>query len=369
MKLMRQSGQIMMGGKDRCSWGGRLILAMSATITCVSMTSPTHAQVDSAGKIDSNGVVDIPAMTVPMSPLLTPEYKKSYFESLARLGHTAGPIDDWQQSAGDFKVKIVAGTIAGVPVETIEPASGIASQNRNRVLIDLHGSGVPTGWGTNSRAESVPMAALAGIKVIAINYREVPAAKFPIVSEQVAAVYAELLRSYRPENIGIYGCSAGSIFTSEALAWFQTHGLPKPGAAGLFCSGAIAGALGDSLYLGMAVTGRKIPPVPPPSRGLAILNPYFEGSDLHDPLASPAFSLPVLAKFPPTLLVSGTRDHGLSGVVFTHSQLVKAGVDAELHIWEGMRHAEFYNTRVPESKDTWDVIVSFFNKNLGNQPK
>lgn len=51
---------------------------------------------------------------------------------------------------------------------------------------------------------------------------------FPAASEDVAKVYRELLKSYRPENIGIYGCSAGAGLTSQAVAWFQTHGLPHP---------------------------------------------------------------------------------------------------------------------------------------------
>jgi acetyl esterase/lipase len=345
------------------------VSARLALLTLLFAAQLAAAQSD-AKRIDQNGDVQIPAMTVPLSELLTPAYRQDYLASLQRLNHSAGPLDGWQQSVNAFKVTVTPGTLGGVPIETIEPAAGVAAQNRNRVLINLHGSGSPSGWGTNSRAESVPMAALGKIKVVTVNYREVPDARFPAVSEDAANVYRELLKTYRPENIGIYGCSFGALLTAESLTWFQSHQLPRPGAAGLLCGGGIAATLGDSTYVGMAVTGRNVPTVPRATgRGFALVNAYFEGSELRDPLASPAFSLEVLAKFPPTLLVSGTRDHALSGVVFTHSQLIKAGVDAELHIWEGMRHAEFYNSSVPESKDTWNVIVSFFSKKLGEKPK
>jgi monoterpene epsilon-lactone hydrolase len=44
--------------------------------------------------------------------------------------------------------------------------------------------------------------------------------------------------------------------------------------------------------------------------------------------------------------------------------LVKAGVDAELHVWEGLFHGFFYNPDVPESRDCYDVIVKFFDRHL-----
>jgi hypothetical protein len=45
--------------------------------------------------------------------------------------------------------------------------------------------------------------------------------------------------------------------------------------------------------------------------------------------------------------------------------LVKLGVDADLHVWEGLFHGFFYNPDVPESQEAYDVIVRFFEKHLG----
>jgi acetyl esterase/lipase len=80
---------------------------------------------------------------------------------------------------------------------------------------------------------------------------------------------------------------------------------------------------------------------------------------------SPANSPEVLSKFPPTLLITGTRDFALSGTLFTDIQLTKQGVDVELHVWDGLFHGFFYNTDVPESKDALNVIVKFFDRHLG----
>src|SRR3546814_9383663 len=46
-------------------------------------------------------------------------------------------------------------------------------------------------------------------------------------------------------------------------------------------------------------------------------------------------------QFPASLLMSGTRDLGLSRTVFAHSLLVDLGVEAKLHVWEGAAHCAF----------------------------
>jgi acetyl esterase/lipase len=73
----------------------------------------------------------------------------------------------------------------------------------------------------------------------------------------------------------------------------------------------------------------------------------------------------MLARFPPTLLITGTRAYDLSAVVETHRQLVKNGAEAELHLWDGMNHCFFFDVDLPESKEAYAVIARFFGKHLG----
>jgi acetyl esterase/lipase len=247
-----------------------------------------------------------------------------------------------------------------VPVDVIEPKGGVSARNKGRVLIDLHGGGFTGGWDTNSLFESLPMAGLGQIKVVTVNYREMPEAQFPAGSEDVAHVYRALLKEYKPADIGIYGCSAGGLLTAESLAWFQTHGLPRPGAAGIFCEGGLVESVTDSRLIATALGGSKVPPSPPSGAD------YFGNADKKNQLISPALWPEVLRKFPPTLIITGTRDPALSEAVFTHAQLIKAGIDAELHVWEGQSHAAFYDTAVPESREAWNVMVSFFDKHLAH---
>jgi epsilon-lactone hydrolase len=93
---------------------------------------------------------------------------------------------------------------------------------------------------------------------------------------------------------------------------------------------------------------------------------YFSDADFNDPLVEPIRSTAVLAKFPSTLIITSTRDVALRPAVYTHTQLVKLGVDAELHVWEGMLHGFFtYQPDLPETKEVVDVITKFFDKRLG----
>jgi monoterpene epsilon-lactone hydrolase len=54
-------------------------------------------------------------------------------------------------------------------------------------------------------------------------------------------------------------------------------------------------------------------------------------------------------------------------VVQTHSELVRLGVEAELHVWEGLGHAFFFNPELPQSREMYDVTVKFFDKHLGKE--
>jgi acetyl esterase/lipase len=106
------------------------------------------------------------------------------------------------------------------------------------------------------------MAGIGHVKVISIDYRQAPEHKFPAASEDVAKVYQELLKTFKAENIGIYGCSAGGFLTAQSVAWFQAHNLPAPGAIGIFCAGALswtAPSDSASVWQSLNILGRGRP--------------------------------------------------------------------------------------------------------------
>ncbi len=343
-----------------------LAIAVCAALSAAGQNPPASQKVT----VQLDGTVQVTSQSVPLSSFLSPEAKAYVAQHLQQMQDPEMTKQDngvprfmkpmIERDREMYALERKDTQIGGVHAFVYIPKTGVAAKNKARVLINLHGGGFSGCWPGCAELESMPLAALMKIEVVSVDYREGPENKFPAASEDVASVYRELLKSYKPESIGVYGCSAGGMLTAMSLAWFQTHGLPTPGAAGIFC--ASAGSFGgDATYIAFPLGEARMPPANPP--GAPQLG-YFSTSDPKDPLVAPINSPQVLAKFPPTLLITGTRDFAMSGTLFTDAQLVKQGVPVELHVWEGLFHGFFYNADVPESRDAFNVMVSFFDRNL-----
>ena len=75
-----------------------------------------------------------------------------------------------------------------------------------------------TTLGSNLYSVSITM--VGKTRAISIDYAKAAARRFPAASEDVAAVNWEFLKSYKPENSGIYGCYIPSL-VAGSLAWFM----------------------------------------------------------------------------------------------------------------------------------------------------
>ncbi len=370
------------GSISPAGWLARMVSTFALTLAC-SAPETTHAQEAAprpAVQIDDDGSVHAPAMTVPPSSFLSPEgkaYLAQHLKDMQRPDLVAQKdglplfmLGYMARQKALFPVSMQDTSIAGVHAYVYTPRSGVAPRNRRRVLINLHGGGFSGCFPGCAELESMPVASLARVEVISLDYREGPKYRFPAASEDVAAVYRHLLKRFPAANIGIYGCSAGGMLTAMSVAWFQRHDLPRPGAVGVFCAGATlaqTGFGGDAAYTAAPLGEARPAPPPssPPTAGALPPLGYFAGTDANDPLVAPAASPDVLRRFPPTLIITATRGFEMSSAVYTHSQLVKLGVDAELHVWDGMFHGFFYNPDVPESREAYDVMVKFFDRHLG----
>jgi epsilon-lactone hydrolase len=348
------------------------LCAMGTSVFAQSAAS-TYPHASSPGWYP-DGSVTSPAITVPYSDLASPE-ARAFFPKMLTAGSKAppmnGPIADsrafYDRMNSDraarmeklYAVKIHNETIAGVDTDIVLPAQGIAPENEHRVLVNLHGGGFLWGAHSGGLVESIPIASIGRIKVITVDYRQGPEYTFPAASDDVEDVYRTLLKHYKPNEIGIYGCSAGGILTGEAVARIITDKLPVPGAIGTFC-GSLVGPTWDSAYVAPLLNGQSVPAHP---LGLADL-PYFRGARSDNPLVLPGLSPALLAKFPPTLLITGTRDMTMSSVIYSQQLLDQAGAQTELHVWEGMWHSFFSDPELPESKQAYQVIVNFFLRHL-----
>jgi monoterpene epsilon-lactone hydrolase len=356
-----------------------VVVALFGSTSCLAQQNTDKTQ--RAG-VTADGLAHIGTGAIPLSSYMSEEARQAFVARYA-ADPESSPAIDWDSASDEqrreyldsayrplvdrartvYPVTIIRSQIANVMVDILEPVQGVAIRNRQRVLINLHGGS----YGFASRGlprllEAIPIAGFGKIKVVSVDYRTSPENKYPAATEDAIAVYRQLLKAYKPQNIGIYGNSTGAALTAVVTAWLQKEKLPRPGAVGLFFEGAIKDDLieGDSYYVSEALTTGTIPRAPFP------MNPYMADADAQDPLVAPVVSLEVLAKFPPTLLLSGTRDIGLSGILYTHSRLAASGAEADLYVWDGMWHTFLSDVTLPESRRAYEVVIRFFDKHMGH---
>ena len=343
------------------------------TVALALGAGPAAAQ--SAAGFKADGSISLGNTSVPYSHFASPE-SRTFFPKMLTEGDKAPPLtapieqsrafydrmnsDRAARMQRLYPVKLTADTIAGVKVDVVLPAQGVAPANQQRVLINLHGGAFLWGAHSGGLVESIPIAAIGRVKVITVDYRQGPEHVFPAATDDVVAVYRELLKHYKPADVGIYGCSAGGVLTGEVVARLIHDRQPVPGAIGMFCA-ALTPLDGDSVYMAPPLNGKPIPASPLKLEDL----PYFKGASVTDPLVFPANAPALLAKFPPTLLISGTRDMAMSSVIHSQALLDRAGVATELRLWDGMWHSFFSDPELPESKDAYRVIWRFFDRHLG----
>jgi len=343
---------------------GFLAAAFLATPLATAQSKP--AAQDSA-TFDPDGTAHL-TRVVPMPATISTE-AQSWLESLEHT--TPGPetlaerrarTDVWraQDSAEARKlypVNVEEATTAGVRTDIITPLT-TPPENKERVLINLHGGGFNSDSG--SLIEGVPIANLARMKVVSVYYRLAPENSFPAAVDDVVAVYKELLKTYPPHNIGIFGTSAGGILTAEVTVKLKQLGLPLPGALGLFTMLGDFSRVGDSRQL---FTLNGFPGQMQPIDEKHLDDQYVGKTDRKDPVLSPLYA--DLRGFPPSLLVTSTRDILLSDTTIFHRALLRAGNDSELVVFEALPHAFWYHFQLPETKEALAAMAKFFDEKMG----
>jgi epsilon-lactone hydrolase len=354
----------------RAAWFPTVIAAVAIAMAADTVDQQNELQSapqTNTSIIDADGTAHI-TRVVPVPLTISPEAQNMLGRRVSdasvpeSLAERRAKTDAWQTGAGaasrsPYPVNVEVQTIAGVRVKVITPVETLENR-RDRVLINVHGGGFNSDSG--SLTETIPIANLTRTKVIAVLYRLAPEHPFPAAVEDTLAVYKELLKTYKPENVGLYGTSAGAILTAEIAAKLRQLGLPLPGALGIFSGHGDFSRTGDSqaIYALNGFSG----PLKPPSKESAP-SPYVGKTNPQDPVLSPLYAN--LTGFPPTLFITSTRDLLLSGTTILHRAFLRAGVDAQLVVFEALPHAFWNDAQLPESKEAYGIITRFFDKNLG----
>jgi len=317
---------------------------------------------------------DIPARNIPVPTTVSPELQKiiapAWSGDSGTLNYTPEQWKAYQARTDEARVKrfepvpqrlhvtVEGQKIAGVQVYRVKPEA-IAPENRNRLLVHVHGGAYVSGGGQAAASEAVLMAAAAKIEIISVDYRMPPDFPFPAALEDTLAVWKEVIRTHPPANVGLFGTSTGGGMTLAMILLLKQQGLPRPGAIMAGTPWSDLTETGDTYFTNEYVDN-SLGNYDAHLRGAAKL--YAGKHDLKEPLLSPIYG--DFSGFPPAILLSGTRDLFLSNTVRAHQKLLQAGNVAELLVFEGQSHAQYLSPETPESATALKEVAQFFDRHL-----
>ena len=343
----------------------RLILTVAA-----ALTMPALAQ----GRDLAQAAREIPARLLPVPDTVSPTLQQ-HIAAPYPAGWDTIPADaaGWRALqrasvetvepmmpalAAALRVRVERNSEGGVPVFLITPEV-MPPANRDRLLMHLHGGGYVLFPGIVGAGEAMLMASHAGYRCMSVDYRMPPDHPFPAALNDAIAVWRSLCASRDPRRMGIFGSSAGGGLTLATVLRAIQDDLPMPAAIAPGTPWCDLTATGDSLRANAYVDNVLVAPSGWIS-GAAQL--YAAGHDLTDPLISPLYG--DFTGLPPAILTSGTRDLLLSDTVRAHRKLRRAGVTAELQVFEAQSHAQFMIPGVPETAEAFEEIGRFFGRHL-----
>jgi len=258
-----------------------------------------------------------------------------------------------------FSVSIKKEEINGVKVQYVTPPA-IAPEHKDHLFIHLHGGAYVIGGGKAGLWEAIILAARAQIRVISIDYRMPPQSPFPAAIDDVVKVYQELQEKHSVQQMALGGTSAGGGLALASIHKFKALGMALPAALFLGTPWSDLTKTGDTHFINEGIDHVLIS-YDSWLKDAALL--YAGDQELKSPLISPIYG--DLTSFPPTYLVTGTRDLLLSDAVRTHRKLKLAGVKAELNVYEGLSHADYmilFDT--PESIQVYTELGKFLTEHL-----
>ncbi len=264
---------------------------------------------------------------------IEPKSEAEWLEVIAQLDE--GKVDMARDISEQFSVSVEHDTIEGVNVYHVTPAE-IDPVLEDKLFVHTHGGAFVLNGGEAGTIEAMVIAHLAKVRVLSIDYRMPPLHPAPTARNEVMTVYLHLLKQRQAQKIALGGSSGGANLTMGMVQHMIELGVDVPGVLFLGTPGADMSKTGDSYYINDGIDRNVVT-----YDGFieATVRLYANGRDLKDPLVSPLYG--DFHGFPPTFLVTGTRDLLMSNTVRTHIKLRQTGVVADILVYEGMAHADY----------------------------
>ena len=293
----------------------------------------------------------------PATLQITPQNEAEWLAVIEQMD--AGKVEDVRALQKQLAVSIEQQEIEGVNVYEVTPAE-IDPRHAERLFVYVHGGAFVLSGGEAGLVEPILIAHRAKIRVLAIDYRMPPKYKNPTGRDDVVTVYQQLLKQQPAQTMALGGPSGGGNLAMAVVQRLIALGLDVPGALYLGTPGSDMSKTGDSWYTNNGLDRMLVT-----YDGFveAAVQLFANGRDLKDPLVSPHYG--DVDGFPPTLLITGTRDMLLSNTARTHIKLREAGVVADLLVYDGTSHGEYIAVMdSPESRHAFAELNDFMLQHL-----
>lgn len=242
-------------------------------------------------------------------------------------------------------------TLYEITPESLDPA------HADKAILTIHGGAFIMGGGLACAYIAQTYASLCGVKAYSVDYRMPPDHPYPAGLDDCVEAYCWMLERFDPAKVVLEGGSAGANLVAATILRARDEGLPLPAGCSLHTAGVDLTHAGDSSHTNAVID--VVLRGPQPETMLL----YAGGHGMRDPYLSPLYG-DFTKGFPPTILVSGTRDLLLSPTVMMHRALRRAGIEADLHVFEAMPHGGL-GGQSPEDRELQCEIAAFLKRKLG----
>jgi monoterpene epsilon-lactone hydrolase len=255
-------------------------------------------------------------------------------------------------------VTVTEDVINGVDVHRVDPVEA-DPRHDGHLFVYVHGGAFVLNGGEASLAEPILIAHRTGMRVLSIDYRMPPSHPAPAGTDDVMTVYRSVLEERSGRSLALGGSSGGGNMCMVTVQHAIRDGLEVPGALYLGTPGADMTETGDSVFINEGVDRTLVSY----RHYVNAVRRYAGDLDLSDSLISPIYG--DFGGFPPTFLVTGTRDILLSATARTHIKIREAGSVADLLVYEGMAHADYAREMAsPESHHAYSELKQFLLTHL-----
>lgn len=243
-------------------------------------------------------------------------------------------------------------TLDGVPACLAVPNGQKTGQGL--MVFSIHGGAYVLRGGTgNLELDAVTMAQRFNLPAVSIDYRQLPEWSHPAPLEDVERAWLAAQNRYPQQRWLMSGVSSGGALACSLIQKQQARGGSIPAGLALVSPLVDLSLSGDSLQTHRGID-RDILQVEGVLQGA--VNLYLNGANPFLPELSPLFGS--FDGFPPSLIITGSRDLLMSDAIRLNQALLLAEVPSRLQVFEAMSHL-MIGEPIPEQQQAVTMLQRF----------